>query len=237
LALFGTQRQLLHQFSQQAMPIRAVIFDRDGVLTSFDMELAAAFFQPLLPITLDELFQRWQQWGKTVGFPRSIAEEHDFWYGFWNLLSDDLALAAAVRSQLQRFDYTSVIRPFPDAKPALMESRQRGLRVGVLSNFSLASLDATLAAVGLAELVDIACAATALGAAKPAPASYLSVTHSLGVAPNECLFFDDEPPCVEGAQALGIHAYLVDRHLDDHVLSQRIVRDLSALPTILAHSV
>ncbi len=219
------------------MPIRAVIFDRDGVLTSFDMEVAMAFFQPLLPITFDELFQRWQQWGKTMGFPRSIDEEQSFWSGFWNQLSDNLALAATVRSQLLLFDYTTVIRPFPDAKPALMESRQRGLSVGVLSNFSLASLDASLTAAGLSEFVDIACAAMAIGAAKPAPASYLSVTQALRVAPNECLFFDDEIPCVKGAQALGIHAYLVDRRLENHALSQGIVHDLSALPTILARSV
>ena len=219
------------------MPIRAVIFDRDGVLTSFDLEMAAAFFQPLLPIKFDELFQRWQQWGKTVGFPRNVAEEEIFWHGFWNWLSDDLALAATVRSQLLRFDYTSVIHPFPDAKPALIESRQRGLRVGVLSNFSLASLDASLIAAGLAEFVHVACAAMAIGAAKPQPASYLSVTNALGVNPSECLLFDDEPPCVKGAQALGIHAYLVDRRLQNHALPQGIVGDLSALPTILAHHV
>jgi putative hydrolase of the HAD superfamily len=219
------------------MPIRAIIFDRDGVLTSFDMELAVAFFQPLLPIALDELFQRWQQWGKTVGFPRSVAEEQSFWYGFWNRLSDDLALAATVRSELHRFDYTTIVRPFPDAKPALIESRKRGLHVGVLSNFSLASLDASLTAAGLSEFVDVACAAMAIGAAKPDPASYLSVTRALKVAPDECLLFDDEIPCVKGAQALGIQAYLVDRRLDNHALSQGIVRDLSALPTILADSV
>ncbi len=217
------------------MPIRAVIFDRDGVLTSFDMDVAVAFFQPLLPIGVDKLLQRFQQWGKSVGFPRSVAEEQEFWRGFWNWLSDDLALTATVRAQLQRFDYTSVIRPFPDARAALTASRQRDLKVGVLSNFSLASLDAALTAAGLADLVDIACAAMVIGAAKPAPASYLSVTHALGVAPDECLFFDDETPCVEGAKALGMQAYLVDRRRNNHALLQRIVRDLSALPTILEH--
>lgn len=216
------------------MPICAVIFDRDGVLTSFDMEATAHFFQPLLPIALDELLQRFQQWGETVGFPRSIAQEGSFWYGFWNRLSDDLTLAATVRAQLQRFDYTSVIRPFPDAKSALMASHLHGLRVGVLSNFSLASLDASLTAAGLAEFVHIACAAMVIGAAKPAPASYLSVTKALGVLPEECLFFDDELPCVEGARALGMHAYLVNRGRNNHALSQWIVRDLSALPIILA---
>ncbi|HMA37053.1 MAG TPA: HAD-IA family hydrolase [Chloroflexia bacterium] len=214
-------------------PIQAVILDRDGVLTDFDLGAALVFFQPLLPLSLDELAQRWQRWGERVGFPRDLAAEQGFWQGFWDTLCDDLALSRAVREQLQRFDYTTLVRPFPDVRPALLTARAHGVRVGVLSNFSLASLDASLEAAGLADLVDVAAAAPVIGASKPAPAAYQYLLTRLGVGAAECLFFDDELPCVEGARALGLAAYLVQRRRQDHALAQGIVRDLSALPLLI----
>lgn len=216
---------------------RAVIFDRDGVLTRFNLEYAADFFEPLLPITLEELGADWFRWGAQVGFPTDLAGETIFWQSYWDDISARFNLDKTIRSQLQQFDYTSVVHPFPDAWPALQAARQFGLRTGVLSNFSLASIHASLAAAGLADLVDVAHAAPVIGAAKPQPEAYLSVLDPLKVRPEECLFFDDEEGCVEGARRLGMHAYLVDRRRHEHALKEGIVSDLSALPAILAQMI
>lgn len=213
--------------------IEAIIFDRDGVLTDFDVEAAVAFFDPLLPISVEALSERWLQWGKAVGFPNNPAEEKKFWRDFWNHLSDELALTSTTRAKLQEVDYTMFLRPFPDAKIALKVARQRGLRTGVLSNFSLATLEDSLVTAGLAEFVDVAYAAPVIGVAKPNPEAYLKVTRSLNVQPKECLFFDDEMPHVEGARALGMEAYLVDRNRKENALSEGIVCDLAASITIL----
>lgn len=216
------------------MTLEAAIFDRDGVLAYFDFKAASQFFRPLLPISLDQLNHYWQQWGAEVGFPNTLAQEKKFWRGFWQWLGDDFNLPSSTQNQLQDMDYTRFFRPFPDAQPALTTARQHGLRVGVLSNFSLASLEDTLAAIGLADLVDVAGAATVIGASKPEPDAYLSITKDLGVQPQQCVFFDDEKICVAGARALGMHSYRVNREYTNHDLSQNTVCDLSALPTILA---
>ena len=71
-------------------------------------------------------------------------------------------------------------------------------------------------------------------AAKPAAESYWTVSRLLGVEPDECLFFDDEIACVEGSRAAGMQAYLVDRRRPEHALAEGIVRDLGAIPQILA---
>lgn len=215
------------------MTIRAVIFDRDGVLSSFDLEGATRFFAPRVPLSLWEIFARWEAWGARLGFPRSTAEEARFFRSFWNALCDDLGLEAAVRSDLLGLDYTRYVVAFPDVRPALAAVRAAGLTVGVLSNFSLASLDASLAAMGINELVDVACAATVIGAAKPDPRAYHITAARLGVDPAECLFLDDEEVCVAGAQAVGMAAYRVDRTRQSHALDQRIVADLSVLPDLL----
>jgi FMN phosphatase YigB (HAD superfamily) len=56
----------------------------------------------------------------------------------------------------------------------------------------------------------------------------------LQVDPGACLFFDDERACVQGASAVGMHAYLVDRGCSDHVLEEYIVTDLSIVELILS---
>lgn len=216
------------------MPICAVIFDRDGVLSSFDLESAAHFFTPRVPLSLWQIFDRWEAWGSQVGFPRSDAEEMRFFRGFWDALCDDLGLGSAVRADLQGLDYTRYVVAFPDTRGALLAARRAGLAVGVLSNFSLASLEASLAAMGVGDLVDAACAATVIGAAKPAPRAYQIAAARLGVEPQECLFLDDEEACVAGARAAGMTAYRVDRTLQAHALDQGIVADLGVLPELLA---
>jgi HAD superfamily hydrolase (TIGR01509 family) len=211
------------------MTIRAVIFDRDGVLTYFDLAAAAAYLCPLLPLQLDQVHARWERWGAQVGFPRSVVEEQRFWRSFWDQICDEESLGDEARAALQRFRYTSVIHAYPEARAALLAARRAGLRTGVLSNFTLASLDDSLEAAGLADLVDVACAAPVIASAKPQRAAYLAVTGALEVSPEECLFFDDEAPCVAGARALGMHALLVSRDAVQHQLDLGVVRDLSVL--------
>lgn len=215
------------------MSIRAVIFDRDGVLSSFDLERAARFFAPRVPLSLWQIFERWEAWGAQVGFPRSTAEEERFFRGFWDALCDDLGLGSAVRADLQGLDYTRYVVAFPDVRGALLAVRRAGLVAGVLSNFSLASLEASLAAMELDALVDAACAATVIGAAKPDPRAYHIAAARLGVEPQECLFLDDEEICIAGARAAGMAAYRVDRTLQSHALDQGVVADLSALSELL----
>jgi len=216
--------------------VRAAIFDRDGVLTHFDVPMLRAFFEPLVPLRLDELAARWQAWCAIGTSPRTLAEESAYWGEFWDGLASELSLPTGVRERLRAFDYTASVRAFPDARTALEKVRSHGLKIGVLSNFPLASLDASLRSVGLSPLIDVACSASVIGASKPAALSYLAVTRELGVDPAECLFFDDEPACVEGARKLGLASYLVDRTRERHALAERVVRDLDAVQEIIGGS-
>lgn len=203
------------------------------MLTDFDMKAAARFFSPRVSLSLWEIFERWEARGQQNGFPRTIAEEKAFFTKFWDGLSDELGLSAATRSDLHQFDYTTCLAVYSDVLPALQAARAANLRIGVLSNFALASLEESLITTGLAMWIDVACAATVIGSRKPEPASYATAAARLGVAPEECLFFDDELPCVAGALACGMHAYHVDRTLSAHDLDAGKVADLSALTSLI----
>ena len=215
------------------MAIRAVIFDRDGVLTEFDIDAAQMFFQPKLNMSLMELAQRWVKWSDMMGTPKSEVEEADLFRGFWTYIGEAERLGEAVRQELFSFDYVEVIRPFADAQLALQQCKQRGLKVGVLSNFSLATLDQSLDMNGLGKWVDYAAAAPVIGYAKPDAGSYYHVAKKLGVSSEECLLLDDDPAYVAGARDVGMQAYLVNRRLLEHDLENYLVRDLTAIPAIL----
>lgn len=212
--------------------IRAVVFDRDDVLTEFDLAAAGRFFSTLLPIPLSELGRRWralQRDATASSLLLSLEEETPFLAAFWEGLADEFGLSAAERARLLGWDYTSIIKVFPDAAEALRQARARGLGIGVLSNFRLASITRSLEAAGLMGYVDAALSPAVIGVRKPAPEAYLAICRALGVEPAECLFFDNLPMCVAGARAVGMRAYLVDRSRAEHALDEGVVRDLSAV--------
>lgn len=215
------------------MAYEVVIFDRDGVLLDFDLQAAADYFRPLVSVPLSRLITLWQAYGQRVGFPRDLDEERAFWRGVWRHVASELGLDAETEAQLRQFDYTEILYAYPDALPALQLCLQRSLRTAVLSNFALASIEASLQATGLASGVDFAAAATAIGAAKPEPAAYQYVIDCLGVVPSACLLFDNKPQHVTGARIMGMTAFEVDRDRREHALERGVVCDLSALEQIL----
>lgn len=192
-------------------PLRAVVFDRDGVLTRFDFAPLYALLAEIPGASFRELWRLWHEYYESRPLPKSHSEEGLFLSNFWETVAAHWDLDAATQRRLESFDYTRTILAFDDARGALAEAQSRGLKVGVLSNFPLVSLEESLIATGLADLVDVAIAASIQGAPKPNPRSYESMLRALDVHPGECLFVDDEEPCVEGARAMGVRSYRLDR--------------------------
>jgi HAD superfamily hydrolase (TIGR01509 family) len=213
--------------------VQAILFDRDGVLTYFDVDAAVAFFQPLFPISVFELAARWQTFGAATGFPRSLAEEKDFFTKFWKQLSDEFKLEPVQLAALENLDYTRFVVPYPEVRSVLNYLHAQNIRLGVLSNFSLASLEQSLVTTNLAAYFDTICAATVIGASKPSAQAYEIAVQALQVEPKQCLFFDDELGCVEGARKLGMRSYLVDRQAATHDLQNAVVVNLSLVPLLV----
>lgn len=216
--------------------IQAVIFDRDGVLTYFDTEALSERLRPLIPISLNELVQEWDAWGEHATFPASVEEEKRFLHGFWTEVGRSHGLSEIETAELLAIDYTDFVAAYPDAVPALEAVRCGGKRVAVLSNFTLASLDLSLNRAGLGHLVDVACAATVIGVAKPDAKAYLEVAKRLGVKPETCLFVDDEELCVVGARRVGMQAFQLRRATNNRVPlweEKNTLRDLGQLVDLL----
>jgi FMN phosphatase YigB (HAD superfamily) len=204
------------------------------VLTYFDLVAVTQFLRPLLPISVFELMERWQAYGAQAGFPRSVSEEATFFAGFWGRICGEFGVHGSQRAALYGMDYTRYVCAYPEVPGALATLHAGGLRIGVLSNFSLATLEASLDAAGIGAWIDAAAAATVIGAAKPAAEAYAAILHALDVRAEEAIYFDDEPECVEGARAVGMRSFLVDRMQRFVNPEAGVIASLAGVPALLS---
>jgi putative hydrolase of the HAD superfamily len=120
--------------------------------------------------------------------------------------------AACVRELFAHYGRADAWRVYPEVPDTLVRLRQRGLRVGVISNFD-GRLPPLLGALALAPLVDVVVHSTAVGAAKPDPRIFREAVARLALSAAEVLHAGDAVVAdVEGARAAGLRAVLVDRH-------------------------
>ncbi|MEM7305185.1 MAG: HAD-IA family hydrolase [Planctomycetota bacterium] len=119
-------------------------------------------------------------------------------------------LPAITAELFGRFEDPRTFRLFAGADTLLDACRERGLTVGVVSNWS-ARLPRVLAAVGLAERLDFVVCSAIVRQEKPDPAIFHTALEHAGVPPTAVLHAGDHPD-KDGAAALdvGIAPVLVD---------------------------
>jgi putative hydrolase of the HAD superfamily len=100
-------------------------------------------------------------------------------------------------------------RVYEDVPPALRAIAERGLRIGVVSNWDC-SLPDVLEAAGLH--VDVAVDSASAGSVKPDPRIFQVALERLSVEPGRALHVGDTPVADgDGARAAGIDVRIVDR--------------------------
>jgi len=123
------------------------------------------------------------------------------------VLSRELGTEVSVETLVDsiRFD------PYPDAAPALTQLRSQGLKLFCVSNWDC-SLGEVLERCGLASHLDGAVSSAEAGARKPDPAIFEAALALAGCSAPEAVHVGDTPEeDVEGAEAAGIRALILDR--------------------------
>lgn len=123
------------------------------------------------------------------------------------LLSRELGTEVDVETLVEsiRFD------PYPDAEPTLTQLRARGMKLVCVSNWDC-SLGEVLERCGLASHLDGAVSSAEAGAGKPDPAIFKAALTLAGCSAAEAVHVGDtREEDVEGAEAAGIRALLLDR--------------------------
>ena len=100
---------------------------------------------------------------------------------------------------------------FPDVLPALDALKERGLRIGAVSNW-VWQLPELLHSLELVRHFDFIAASARVGFEKPHPAIFRHALEQAGVEPGEALHVGDHLDAdVAGAQGVGIAPVLIDR--------------------------
>lgn len=104
-------------------------------------------------------------------------------------------------------EYRAHWRLYPDVVQTLERVRRDGHRIGILTNGDATLQREKLEATGALALVDVVCASSDLGVAKPDPEAFRSLARALGTEPARMVFVgDDKAVDVDGARRAGIRA-------------------------------
>jgi putative hydrolase of the HAD superfamily len=135
-------------------------------------------------IDIDEY---WNQLAQSGGYPDRIT--------MWRAMSFELGAGVFAADALALVD----------------EARAAGVKVGILSNdlFRASTREWVASRPEFAKF-DVLVDCTDFGERKPAPAPYLKAAADFCLPPEEIVFLDDTPYCIEGARAVGMVAVHVD---------------------------
>lgn len=151
------------------------------------------------------------------------------------------AIADAVVVQNIVESVTALLRQKATAKPgvdaALKLVRSRGLRVAVASSSAPTIIDAALGKLGLLKEFDACISAHGLAFGKPHPEVFLRAATTLGVAPTDCVVFEDSMFGVIAAKAARMRCIAVpDAHQKgspEYVLADATLDSLADLTPAL----
>jgi alpha,alpha-trehalose phosphorylase len=186
-----------------AAPLKAVIFDLDGVIADTAVVHHAA----------------WKKLADEIGVPFDDATGERM-KGVDRRGSLDILLQAATRSytetekhtlaahkndyyraQIERFGPQDLL---PGARTAIEQVRRAGLKVALASASRNAGL--LLERLGIADLFDAVVDANRISRSKPDPEIFLAAANALGVAPDECIGVDDAAAGIASIHAAGMAA-------------------------------
>jgi beta-phosphoglucomutase-like phosphatase (HAD superfamily) len=205
-------------------PVKAVVFDMDGLLVDTEtvvfraMQRAAGAISSAMPF---ETFQR------MVGLQHAVSDlilvEH-FGEGF------DLAAWSAAVSAHFREELAAGIALKTGAVEILDALDELRLPRAIATSSSLESVQASLGPHSLVDRFDALITRDVQTKGKPHPEPFLKAAAALGVDPADCLALEDSHNGVRAASAAGMMTVMVPDMLDPteemQTLCVRIARDL-----------
>jgi HAD superfamily hydrolase (TIGR01509 family) len=183
---------------------QAFLYDCDGTLTDnmpmhtkSYVEVAAEQGVVFDPGIIDEL----------AGWPiLQVVEEINRRYQS-SLVPEDFR---ARKAQIYSERYLDHIQPIDYVVEHLRANAGR-VRIGVVSGGDKVTISRTLEILGLSDLVEVLVCSGDTERGKPFPDPFLKAAELLGVAPDQCLVFEDGIPGVEAAKAAGMHWVRIDQ--------------------------
>jgi putative hydrolase of the HAD superfamily len=220
------------------VPVRAIVFDVDFTLARPGPDLGPEGYERLgarYGLTLDPARYDDARRAALVDLKRHPELDHDeeIWIRFTERIIEGMGGAgdtyAAACEMEGAWAHAHHFELYEDAIPTLDALRDRGLKLGLLSN-SARDLDEFVGHHGLT--VDAVLTSRAHGKTKPHEAIFRRMLELLDVAVDEAVMVGDTvEDDVEGALAVGMVAVLVDR--EGRYPERESITDLRALLNVI----
>lgn len=194
------------------MPIRVFVFDAYGTL--FDVHAAIARHRDAAGPDADRFSEVWRSKQLEYAWMLSAAGQYqDFWalteraldYAFARFPAVDRALRPALLDCYFKLD------AFPDARPALVALKARGLKTAILSNGNPRMLAGAIETARVGADLDAVLSVDAIRIYKPRPEVYALVTDAFKIAPAEVAFVSSNRWDIMGATTFGFRCVWVNR--------------------------
>ncbi|WP_329343700.1 HAD-IA family hydrolase [Streptomyces sp. NBC_00663] len=188
---------------------RLAVLDEPSAVAEISDQLRAAFRLPSV-VALQE------------GRDLSSAQHRRAMWGWWEQVD---FLRGAEEAAYRELTTPDAWVPYPDTEPVLRALRQRGLRVGVVSDFAW-DLRTHLVHHELDALIDTCVISYEQGREKPDPQLFLKACADLGADPRATLMVGDNPVRDGGAAACGLRTYILPA---EHRMGERGLLDVQRL--------
>ena len=220
--------------------LKAVIFDVDFTLARPGPELGPEGYRKVGErhgLALDPELYEGARLDALDSLQRHPDHEHDdeLWIAFTEQIvrgmgGDGEGARACAEELVRAWEQHERFTLYEDALPALAALREHGVKIGLISNGSR-DLEEFVSHHGLD--ADCAIGSRAFGRTKPHPEIFRHALELLGVEPAEAAMIGDSyEDDIEGARALGMKAFLLDRDGRRPDEPDRLP-DLFALPAAL----
>jgi len=201
--------------------VKAVLFDLGGTLVKIDNSEDPHTMKRILEDcginrSLEDVSEAWKKSEEELN-RRDLARLLDEFWVQRNLLILRNLRVDSNTGKLARFiathwwDYSRVTL-YPDAEMMLQQLREKGLKIGLVTNGLQSDTDAILPKVGLHDCFDVVVVVDTLRKMKPDKEVFNHALQELKTAPSETIFVGDEIETdYNGAQRCGLTALLIDR--------------------------
>ncbi len=222
------------------MKIKAVIFDMGNTLVKYDVDTFEEVFQRILismgiSRSLDEMkmaFLNSEKEAKDSNLLSSFGKIKcgEYWHQWDSLvlkhlrITDNEELARIVQSSW--FDFVDCA-PYPEVKEVLFELKQRGLKLGLISNGYEEEINLILEKADIEKTIfNIIVGVDTIKKTKPASDIFEYAISKLNVKLEEAMFVGDNLEVdYKGAENAGILALLIDRNQKERS-DVRTIKDL-----------
>lgn len=142
-------------------------------------------------------------------------------FGRSDLPADEVERLSQEKEEIYRELYDPVMEPAPGLTELLAALREAGVKIAVGSSAPRVNVDFVLRRCGIEGYFDAVASGSEIRRSKPDPEVYLLAARKLGVAPGDCVVFEDAFVGMEAARNAGAKVVAIASTFTQETIRQR----------------